>query len=401
MMKDLYSTGESIPPYHVPSRMYAYVIHPDQHGVPLNAFKEEIIETPHLHDNEVLIRVKSAGVNYNGVWAALGQPLSPTVFHGHPFHIAGSDAAGIVWKIGQKVDRSKFPHKEGDEVILHCGQYCNQCEECLNGDPMLCDNQKIWGYETPFGSFAQFTAVKPYQILPKPANLSWAEAASYMLVLATAWRMLYGHAPHALKPEQNVLVWGGAGGIGSMAIQIIRNAGANPIAVVSSEERGKLCLELGAKGYINRHNFDCWGIPPKVNTPEYFTYLERVRKFGKAVWEIIGDKESPDIVIEHVGERTFAVSCYLAKKGGMVVYCGATSGFNLFMNAAYGWMHQKRIQGSHFASTKEAIKANQEVLMGNIRPILGKVCTWKELPEAHQLMYENKQPPGNIACIFE
>lgn len=394
MNKLLYDIKADIPPYVVPKKMYAYVIRPERHGNPISAFQQEVIDVPEVEANEVLIKVCAAGINYNGVWAALGKPYSPTSYHGKNFHIAGSDASGIVWKIGSAVNKNVLSYTEGDAVVLHCGQSCGMCDQCNGGDPTLCLHQKIWGYETPFGSFAQFTVVKPYQILPKPRHLNWAESAGYILVLATSWRMLYGHYPHVLKPFQNVLVWGGAGGLGMMAIQIIKNAGANAIAIVSSEERGKFCLELGAKGYINRNQFDCWRTMPQVGTQGYTDYLAQVRKLRKAIWGITGASNDVDIVFEHVGEKTFPASCYLVKKGGMVVYCGATSGFNLSMDASYGWMHQKRIQGSHFANFREVFEANKAVCLEKIRPILGKVFSWEDLPYAHKLMQENSLPPG-------
>jgi crotonyl-CoA carboxylase/reductase len=171
---------------------------------------------------------------------------------------------------------------------------------------MLCRQQMIWGYETADGAFGQFTRVQAQQLVPKPKNLTWEQAGCYMLVLATAFRMLYGHPPHTLQPAMNVLVWGGAGGLGSMAIQLIKAAGANAIAVVSSEERGKWCLDIGAKAYINRTQFDCWGPLPSTREREaYKQYLRRVQQFGKAIWEITGKNVDPDLVFEHPGEQTF------------------------------------------------------------------------------------------------
>ncbi|KAG1647948.1 Crotonyl-CoA reductase [Nymphon striatum] len=167
----------------------------------------------------------AAGVNYNGVWASLGEPISPFDGHKQPFHIAGSDAAGIVWAVGDKVKRWKV----GDEVVIHCNQDDGDDEECNGGDPMYSPTQRIWGYETPDGSFAQFTNVQAQQLMPRPKHLTWEEAACYTLTLATAYRMLFGHEPHDLKPGQNVLVWGASGGLGSYAIQLINTAGANAI----------------------------------------------------------------------------------------------------------------------------------------------------------------------------
>jgi crotonyl-CoA carboxylase/reductase len=239
-------------------------------------------------------------------------------------------------------------------------------------------------------------------LLPKPANLTWEEAGCYTLVHATAWRMLYGHPPHTLQPGMNVLVWGGSGGLGSMAIQIVRAAGANAIAVVSSDERGKWCLDLGAKAYLNRKNFNCWGQLPRVSDQNaYGAYLKEVRKFGGAIWEITGKGVDPDIVFEHPGEQTFPVSCFVASRGGMVVFCAGTTGFNLTFDASYVWMRQKRVQGSHFATLFQAEAANKAVMDGRIKPAMSEVFEWERIPEAHDRMMNNVHPPGNMALMVQ
>ncbi len=400
--KDLYAVGEIPPLGFVPKKMHAYVIHPELHGPPLQAMKPEIIDVPDIRPDEVLVHVMSAGVNYNGVWASLGKPASPMKFHKQPFHIAGSDAAGVIWKLGSAVNSAAYPWKVGDEVVVHCGVTCGQCHNCNGGDPMLCREQKIWGYETPYGSFAQFTKVQVQQVVPKPSNLTWEESGCYMLVLATAWRMLYGHPPHTLQPGMNVLVWGGSGGLGAMAIQICRAAGANAVAVVSSDERGKWCLDYGAKGYINRKNFNCWGqLPPVSDQEAYGSYLKELRKFGQAIWDITGKGVDPDIVFEHPGEQTFPVSCFVARRGGLVVFCAGTTGFNLTFDASYVWMRQKRIQGSHFATMYQADTANHAVMNGRIRPAMSTVFEWERIPEAHDLMMNNLHPSGNMALMVQ
>src|SRR6266702_1741888 len=307
----------------------------------------EIGEIPPLGQDEVLLFVMAGGVNYNGVWAGLGQPISPLDVHKNPFHVAGSDASGVVWAIGDKVRRWKV----GDEGIVHCNQDDGDDEECNGGDPLLSPSQRIWGYETPDGSFAQFCRVQSRQLMPKPAHLSWEEAACYTLTLATAYRMLYGHPPHTLKPGDYVLVWGASGGLGVFGVQLVAASGANAIGVVSDESKRDYVMQLGAKGVINRKDFACWGAMPKVGTPEYDTWVKEARKFGKAIWEITG-KRDVDIVFEHPGEATFPVSCLVVKRGGMVVFCAGTSGYNITFDARYVWMRQERIQGSHFAHLK-------------------------------------------------
>ena len=395
--KNLYELGEMPPLGHVPKTMYAWTIRRERHGEPDKAFQVEVVETPKVGAQEVLVLVMAAGVNYNGVWAGLGIPISPFDVHKADYHIAGSDASGIVWAVGEKVRRWKV----GDEVVIHCNQDDGDDEECNGGDPMFSTSQRIWGYETPDGSFAQFTAVQSQQLMPRPRHLTWEESACYTLTLATAYRMLFGHHPHELKPGQNVLVWGASGGLGSYAIQLINTAGANAIAVISDEDKRDFVLGLGAVGVINRKDFNCWGQLPTVNSPEYKSWFGEVRKFGKAIWDITGKGVNVDMVFEHPGESTFPVSTFVCKRGGMVVICAGTTGYNLTMDARYVWMNQKRIQGSHFAHLKQAAAANKLMVERRLDPCMSEVLTWGEIPKAHIKMRRNEHKPGNMAVLVQ
>jgi crotonyl-CoA carboxylase/reductase len=395
-LKDLYDVGEIPPLGHVPANMHAWAIRRERHGEPINALREEIVPTPEIGDEDVLVLVMAAGVNYNGVWAMLGQPRSPLDTHDKPYHVAGSDAAGIVWAVGAKVNRWKV----GDEVVVHCNQDDGEDEECNGGDPMLSPTQRIWGYETNDGSFAQFCKVQSRQLMPRPRHLTWEESGCYVLVLATAYRMLFGHQPHTLKPGDNVLVWGGAGGLGSMAIQLVAASGANAIAVISDEDKRDFVLSLGAKGAINRKDFNCWGeMPDPADAAAYGAWIKEARKFGKAIWEITGTRNDPDIVFEHPGAATFPVSSMVCKRGGMVVICAGTTGYKLTVDARYFWSHQKRLQGSHFANLKQASAANKFVLNRQVDPCMSEVFSWADIPRAHQLMLKNQHKPGNMAVL--
>ncbi|MEP1765727.1 MAG: crotonyl-CoA carboxylase/reductase [Sulfitobacter sp.] len=395
--KDLYEMGEIPPMGHVPKEMYSWAIRRERHGEPNTAMLEEVVDVPKLDSQDVLVLVMAAGINYNGVWAALGTPISPFDGHKQPYHIAGSDAAGIVWAVGDRVTRWKV----GDEVVVHCNQDDGDDEECNGGDPMFSPTQRIWGYETPDGSFSQFTRVQSQQLMPRPKHLTWEESACYTLTLATAYRMLFGHEPHDLKPGQNVLVWGASGGLGSYAIQLINTAGANAIGVISDESKRDFVMGLGAKGVLNRKDFNCWGQLPTVNTEEYNTWLKEARKFGKAIWEITGKGVSVDMVFEHPGETTFPVSSLVVKKGGMVVICAGTTGFNCTFDVRYMWMHQKRLQGSHFAHLKQASAANKLMVERRLDPCMSEVFAWNELPEAHMKMLRNEHKPGNMSVLVQ
>ncbi|MEO0748027.1 MAG: crotonyl-CoA carboxylase/reductase [Pseudomonadota bacterium] len=395
--KDLYEIGEMPPLGHVPKQMYAWAIRRERHGVPSESFKVEVVDTWDVDSNEVLVLVMAAGVNYNGVWAGRGEPISPFDVHGQDYHIAGSDASGIVWKVGSAVKNWKV----GDEVVIHCNQDDGNDEDCNGGDPMLSPTQRIWGYETGDGSFAQFTKVQAQQLMPRPKHLTWEEAACYTLTLATAYRMLFGHHPHELKPGQNVLVWGASGGLGSYAIQLANTVGANAIGVISDEDKREFVMSMGAKGVINRKEFNCWGQLPTVNSPEYNEWLKEARKFGKAIWDITGKGVNVDMVFEHPGESTFPVSSLVCKKGGMVVICAGTTGFNCTFDVRYMWMHQKRLQGSHFAHLKQAASANRLMIERRLDPCMSEVFPWDQIPDAHMMMMNNEHKPGNMAVLVQ
>jgi crotonyl-CoA carboxylase/reductase len=396
-LKDLYEVGEIPPLGHVPARMYAWAIRRERHGEPETAMKVEAVPTPALDSHDVLVMVMAAGVNYNGVWAALGTPISPFDVHKAEYHIAGSDATGIVWAVGSKVKRWKV----GDEVVVHCNQDDGDDEECNGGDPMFSPSQRIWGYETPDGSFAQFARVQDRQLMRRPKHLTWEESGCYVLTLATAYRMLFGHRPHILRPGHNVLVWGASGGLGSMAVQLISTAGANAIGVISDESKRDFVMQLGAKGVVNRSDFKCWGAMPKVNGPEYGDYMKECRKFGAAIWQVTGKGNDVDFVFEHPGEATFPVSCFVVKRGGMVVFCAGTTGYNITFDARFVWMRQKRIQGSHFANLLQAAQANQLVVERRIDPCMSEVFSWHDIPRAHTKMWKNLHKPGNMAVLVQ
>src|SRR6266403_5641334 len=393
--KDLYDIGEVPPLGHVPPQMHAWAIRKERHGPPETSMQLEILPTWPVGEDEVLVYVMAGGVNYNGVWAGLGVPISPLDVHKHPFHIAGSDASGIVWAYGSKVRRWKV----GDEVIVHCNQDDGDDEDCNGGDPLLSPSQRIWGYETPHGSFAKFCRVQSRQLMPKPPHLTWEEAACYTLTLAPAYRMLFGHAPHTMKPGDHVLVWGASGGLGVFGVQLAAASGANAIGIISDESKRDFVMQLGAKGVVNRNDFKCWGAMPKVNGPEYGDYMKECRKFGGAIWQVTGKGTDVDFVFEHPGEATFPVSCFVVKRGGMVVFCAGTTGYNITMDARFVWMRQKRIQGSHFANLLQASQANQLVIERRIDPCMSEVFEWADIPKAHTKMWKNQHKPGNMAVL--
>ncbi len=382
-----------VEPGELPATMAAWVIREERYGEPVDAFELEEIEVPEPGAFEVIVRVMAAGVNYNNVWAALGQPVSVMKYGDHPqfgHHIGGSDASGVVWKVGDGVTR----WQAGDEVIVHCNQASYEDVEVHGLDPLAAPSQKIWGYETTWGSFAQFTKVQAQQLIPKPKALSWEESASYGLVYFTAYRMLITRCQ--MQAGARVLIWGAAGGLGVFATQLCAITGAQAVGVVSSDQKGELVKKLGAVGYVNRTEFQGMMRTGSETPEEEKARVKVSRAFCKRVNEILGDQ--PDIVFEHVGKATFPTSVYALKPFGKVVICAGTTGYDLDFDVRYLWMRQKEILGSHFANAYECNQANRLVEQGRIRPVLWRTMPFGGVAEAHQLMMEN-QHLGKIAIL--
>jgi crotonyl-CoA carboxylase/reductase len=379
-----------IEPGELPKTMAAWVIREERQGEPIEAFQLEEIEVPEPGAFEVTVRVMAAGVNFNNVWAALGQPVSVFRYHAEDHHIGGSDASGVVWKVGEGVTR----WKPGDAVVIHCNQASYEDVEVHGLDPLAAPSQQIWGYETTWGSFAQFCKVQAQQLLPKPAHLSWEEAASYGLTYFTAYRMLIDRAQ--LQAGHRVLIWGAAGGLGVFATQLCAITGAESVGVVSSAEKGDLVRQLGARDVIDRSEFTGMMRRGGEDADAEKARFTESRRFCREVAERLGG--APDVVFEHVGQATFPTSVLVVKPFGTVVICGATSGYQLDFDVRYLWMRQKRIVGSHFANAWECHRANELIDQGKIRPVLWRTLGFDGVAEAHQLMYKN-QHLGKIAIL--
>ncbi|MGE4562283.1 MAG: crotonyl-CoA carboxylase/reductase, partial [Rhodospirillales bacterium] len=307
-----------------------------------------------------------------------------------------SDCSGIVWAIGDQVTEVAV----GDEVVVHSGWWELDDLWVLSGkDPMLALSARIWGYQTNYGSYCQFARAQSHQCQPKPKHLTWEEAACYMLCASTAYRMLMGWSPHTVEEGDVVLVWGATGGLGSMAVQITAAHGGKPVAVVSDEDKRQFCIDLGAIGVINRNEFEHWGTMPDISSAEWGPWMKGARAFGKAIWEAVGERESPRIVFEHPGEATLPTSAFVCDTGGMIVICAGTTGYNVTMDLRYHWMMQKRFQGSHLSNDVQAAAVNQLIIEKKVDPCLSDTFTFDEIGHAHQLMHENKHAYGNMACL--
>jgi crotonyl-CoA carboxylase/reductase len=401
-MADIVEIG-SLPPLGViPNKMFAQVIRQDRFGDPRAAFQIEQVETPQIGPHEVLIAVMAAGINYNNVWAARGIPIDVIAVRnkqGEPFdfHIGGSDVSGIVYARGEEVETVQI----GDEVVVHHGHWDPKDPWILAGkDPMIAPSAQIWGYNTNFGSFGQFCVAQAHAVLPKATHLTWEQAAAPTLVGSTAYRMLFGWEGNTLRKGDVVLVWGGSGGLGSQAIQLAAHHGARAVAVVSDEVRGQYCRRLGATGFIDRTRFTHWGIPPHwEDVQAQKTWLAGCRAFGKAIWDVLGEKRNPDIVFEHPGESTIPTSIFVCEAGGMVVICAGTTGYSAMVDLRYHWVRQKRFQGSHGTNDEQARAYNQLVCEGKIDPCLGVTYSFEDVGQAHFDMEQGDEVFGNRVVL--
>jgi crotonyl-CoA reductase len=360
------------------------------------------VPLPELGPGEAYVAVMASAINYNTVWTSIFEPVSTFAFlerygrlsplakrHDLPYHVVGSDLAGVVLRTGAGVHR----WQPGDEVVAHCLSVELESPDGHN-DTMLDPEQRIWGFETNFGGLAEVALVKSNQLMPKPAHLTWEEAASPGLVNSTAYRQLVSRNGAGMKQGDNVLIWGASGGLGGYATQFALNGGATPVCVVSSEDKAEVCRKMGAELVINRReeDFRFWKDERTQDQSEW-------RRFGKRVRELTGG-EDVDIVFEHPGRETFGASVYAARKGGTIVTCASTSGFLHEYDNRYLWMNLKRIIGSHFANYREAWEANRLIAKGKIHPTLSRSYPLEEVGQAAYDVHQNlHQGKVGVLCL--
>lgn len=399
--KEIYHIGETPELGVIPEFMHAWTITEERFGEPITAFCEEIVPVPTIEADEMLIYNMAAGINYNGVWAALGKPLnvldSQLRYHKEivDFHICGSESSGIVYAVGENIKRFKV----GDKVIVGGSQYNPNDIKINQGiDPILLKSYRVWGYESNWGAFAQFSKVKEIQCVKKPDCLNWIESAGVSVTGVTSYKMLTSWEENKIKPGDVVLIWGGSGGLGSIAIQLVNYFGGIPVAVVSSEERGKECLKLGAKGCINRKKYTHWGMLDYSYTNKKFQeeWLRQAISFRREIWDIVGERKSPAIVFEHSGSNTLPTSLFVCGNGGMVVLCGGTTGYVGTVDLRYLWLNQKRIQGSHAGTEKDFINLIKVIEQSNIKPYITKVFDYDQVAIAHQMIYKDEINSGKM-----
>ncbi|MBF6063760.1 crotonyl-CoA carboxylase/reductase [Nocardia terpenica] len=347
------------------------------------------VPMPELAPDEVLIAVMAAAMNYNTIWSATFEPLPTFNFlryyakqggwaarHDQPHHVLGSDAAGVIVRVGSGVRNWKV----GDHVAVATAHVDDQ-EPLTHADGMLGAEQRAWGFETNFGGLADYAVVRASQLLPKAAHLSWEEAACNPLCAGTAYRMLISEHGANMRQGDVVLIWGAAGGLGGYAVQFVRNGGGIPIGIVSSDRKAEIARKLGCELVIDRREIG-------EISPDPETTVAAGRQLGKIIRREIG--EDPNIVFEHVGRQTFGVSVFVARRGGVIVTCGSSTGYEHTFDNRYLWMRLKRIIGSHGANLYEQYQTNRLIERGRIMPMLSAIYPLQESGEAARTIQRNE-----------
>ncbi len=369
---------------------------------PRESLHVEQVATPELGPGEAIVAVMASSINYNTVWTSIFEPVSTFTFlkrygklndltrrHDLPYHVIGSDLAGVVLRVGPGVSA----WKPGDEVVAHCLSVELESPDGHN-DTMLDNQQRIWGFETNFGGLAQLSLVKSNQLMPKPAHLTWEEAASPGLVNSTAYRQLVSKNGADMKQGDVVLIWGASGGLGSYATQMALGGGAIPVCVVSSPDKAAVCRSMGAELIIDRaaEGYRFWSDEHTQDPKEW-------QRFGKKIRELTGG-EDPDIVFEHPGRETFGASVYVARRGGVIATCASTSGYMHEYDNRYLWMNLKRIISSHFANYRESYEANRLIDKALVHPTLSKVYPMDQVGQAAYDVHRNlHQGKVGVLCL--
>ena len=333
------------------------------HGGP-DVLEYSDVKQPVIRPDEVLIEVKACALNHLDLFVRNGLPGIEIPLP----HILGCDVAGVVREVGELVTWVK----SGDEVMVQPGVSCGHCEACLSGKDNLCREYDMIGYRRD-GGYAELVAVPGVNVIPKPTNLSWEEAAALPLVTVTVWHMLITRVD--IRPGEDVLVHAAGSGVGSIAIQVAKLIGARVITTASSEEKLEKARELGADETIN-YTRDDW--PREVRR--------------------LTERRGVDVVVEHTGSATWSGSISSLKNDGRLVTCGATSGYDAHTDLRQVFYRHLTILGSFMGSKAELLTAMKFVKEGRIRAVVDRTFPLAEARDAH-LHLESREQFGKVVLL--
>lgn len=326
-----------------------------EHGGPEKLTVEDL-PTPTIGTGEVLVRVKACALNHLDIWIRQGNPAYPIPLP----HVSGSDIAGVVEQIGAQVEGVTV----GARVVVSPGLSCWKCENCLAGRDNFCSTFGILGAKT-HGGYAEYVKVPFRNVLPIPENLTFEQAAAFPLVSVTASHMLFALA--GLQHGETVLIMGAGSGVGSMAIQLAKLAGARVITTVGSDEKIPKAVVLGADAVINHSK-------EKV--------AERVK--------LLTEGKGVDVVIEHIGPEVWETCLASLAKGGRLITCGATTGAEVKLDLRYVYSRQFTIKGSYMGTRAELVKAAELVGQKRLISVIDRTYPLQEARAAQERMLSRK-----------
>lgn len=322
-----------------------------EHGGP-SKLEYMDIDQPKIGPVEVLVRVKACALNHLDIWIRQGNPAYPMPLP----HVSGSDIAGVVEEVGDQVDDVN----SGQRVFVSPGVSCWRCEQCLAGRDNMCRSYGIIG-ALMHGGYAEYVKVPFRNVLPIPDNLSFEQAAAFPLVSVTAAHMLFALAQ--LQHGETVLIMGAGSGVGSMAVQMAKVAGARVITTVGTDEKIPKAVLLGAHAVINHAREQV---------------AERVK--------LLTEGRGVDVVIEHVGPEVWDNCLASLAKGGRLISCGATTGAEVKLDLRYLYSRQYTIKGSYMGTRAELVKAADLVGRGVLKPVIDRTFPLQEARAAQELM---------------
>ena len=339
--------------------MKAVRIH--QHGG-TDVLKYEDIPIPKITENQCLVKIKAAALNHLDIWVRKGFPGIPLPM------IMGSDGAGIVEKIGMNISNFSI----GDKVLIQPLTYCGTCRWCKQNKENYCEKWGIFG-ENQDGTQCEYMAINANHLRIIPEDMSFEEAAAFPLVAETSYTMLIDRAN--IQNGETVFVWGASSGVGSMAIQIAKAMGCKVITAVGNAEKANFAEKLGADIIVNYKDDDI------VKIVKEFTLQQGV-----------------DVVVEHVGTKTWETSLLILGKGGRIVTCGATTGSEAKFDIRRLFYKQQSILGSTMGNVKSLDSALAMYINGDIKPIVDKYFKMSEIRIAHEYL-ENGNQTGKVIVI--
>ena len=339
--------------------MKAVRIH--QHGS-IDVLKYEDVPIPKISQNQCLVKIKAAALNHLDIWVRKGIPGIPLPM------IMGSDGAGVVEKIGTKV----LDYSVGDRVLIQPLTYCGNCRWCKQNKENYCEKWGIFG-ENQDGTQCEYMAINADHLRIIPEDMIFEEAAAFPLVAETSYTMLIDRAN--IQQGETVFVWGASSGVGSMAIQIAKAIGCTVITAVGNAEKGNFAEKLGADIIVNYKYDDI------VKIVKEFTFQQGV-----------------DVVVEHVGTKTWEISLRILGKGGRIVTCGATTGSEAKFDIRRLFYKQQSILGSTMGNVKSLDSALAMYINGDISPIVDKYFKMSEIRKAHEYL-ENGNQTGKVIVI--